>query len=188
MTRNRSLLLAGALLLVGQLCLAPAAAARPVFASHQLVDTAAQPLTTADPVAAAKWINGGGLTDTARANQVLDSVAADAGAHCIDPGYVRTVFTDQIAANEGIQYTRFGTRTFDPTTAPAADLSASRELIDGSSKTLVDEVALHRNSLHSRGCGQDLSDANATVVVARGLDSLHQQALSSATRFSCRPT
>ena len=93
---NRSALLVGAALLAGQIGLAPAAAAQPFYPFYELVDTAAQRLATADPVAAAKWINGGPLTDTARANQVLDSVAADASAHGIDPEYVRTVFTDPL--------------------------------------------------------------------------------------------
>jgi len=54
-------------------------------------------------------------------------------------------------------------------------------------KTLVNEVALHWNSLHSLGCGKDLSDATAAVVAARQLDGLYQQALASATRSYCQP-
>ncbi|MCV7041111.1 chorismate mutase [Mycolicibacterium moriokaense] len=187
---NRSVLLLGAALVTGQIVLTPAAAAQPVLPFYQLVDAAAQRLATADPIAAAKWINGGALTDPARANQVLDSAAADATAHGIDPQYVRTVFTDQIGASEGVQYTRFGQWKFDPATAPttAPDLSASRAQIDGLNKTLVDEVALHWNSLHSQGCAADLADAKAAVVAARGLDPLYQQALSSATRSFCSPT
>jgi chorismate mutase len=187
---NRSALFLGAALLAGQVGLAPAAQAQPVYPFYQLVDTAAQRLAVADPVAATKWINGGPITDPARANQVLDSVAADATAHGIAPEYVRTVFTDQIAATEGVEYTRFGQWKFDPNTAPttAPDLSASRAQIDGFNKTLVDEIALHWNSLHSQGCGQDLSDAKAAVVAARGLDPLYQQALTTATRSYCQPT
>ena len=186
---NRSALFLGAVLLAGQVGLAPVAQAQPVYPFYQLVDTAAQRLAVADPVAATKWINGGPITDPARANQVLDSVAADATAHGIAPEYVRTVFTDQIAATEGVEYTRFGQWKFDPNTAPttAPDLSASRAQIDGFNKTLVDEIALHWNSLHSQGCGKDLSDATAAVVAARGLDPLYQQALSTATRSYCQP-
>lgn len=187
---NRSSLLLGAALLVGQVALAPAAAAQPFFPFQQLVDAAAQRLATADQVAAAKWINGGPVTDKARADQVLDSVAADATAHGIDPQYVREVFTDQIAANEGVQYTRFGQWKFDPGAAPASapDLAETRTQINGLNKTLVDEIALHWNSLHSQGCNQDMSDAKAAVVAARGLDPLYQQALTSATQSYCRPT
>jgi len=187
---NRSSLFLASALLAGPLALAPIAAAQPVYPFYQLVDAAAQRLATADPVAATKWINGGPITDPARANQVLDSVAADATAHGIEPEYVRTVFTDQIAANEGIQYTRFGQWKFDPGTAPtsAPDLAESRTQINGLNKILVDEIALHWNSLHSQGCGKDLADATGAVVAARQLDGLYQQALTSATRAYCQPT
>ena len=186
---NRSSLFLASALLAGPLALAPIAAAQPVYPFYQLVDAAAQRLATADPVAATKWINGGPITDPARANQVLDSVAADATAHGIEPEYVRTVFTDQIAANEGIQYTRFGQWKFDPGTAPtsAPDLAESRTQINGLNKILVDEIALHWNSLHSQGCGKDLADATGAVVAARQLDGLYQQALTSATRSYCQP-
>ncbi|MFI5510379.1 chorismate mutase [Mycobacterium sp. NPDC051804] len=186
---NRSSLLLASALLAGPLALAPVAAAQPVLPFYQLVDAAAQRLATADPVAATKWINGGPITDPARANQVLDTVAADATAHGIDPAYVRTVFTDQIAANEGIQYTRFGQWKFDPGTAPASapDLAESRTQINGLNKTLVDEIALHWNSLHSQGCAKDLADATGAVVADRKLDGLYQHALTSATRSYCQP-
>ena len=185
---NRSSLLVASALLAGQVVLTPVAAAQPVYPFYQLVDAAAQRLATADPVAATKWINGGPITDPARANQVLDSAAADATAHGIDPAYVRSVFTDQIAANEGVQYTRFGQWKFDPGIAPttAPDLAESRTQINGLNKTLVDEIALHWNSLHSQGCGTDLADATAAVVAARRLDGLYQQALTSATRSYCQ--
>jgi chorismate mutase len=187
---NRSSLFLGVALLAGQVALAPAAAGQPFLPFQQLVDAAAQRLATADPVAATKWINGGPITDPARANQVLDSAAADATAHGIDPQYVREVFTDQIAANEGVQYTRFGQWKFDPGTAPtsAPDLAESRTQINGLNKVLVDEIALHWNSLHSQACAQDLADAKAAVVNARGLDPLYQHALTSATQSYCQPT
>ncbi len=128
MTPNRSALAISGLLLAGQLSLSGTAAAQPVIPFYGLVDTAAQRLATADPVAAFKWINGGPITDPPRADQVLDAVSADAAARGIDQQYVRAVFTDQIAATEGIEYTRFGQWKFDGSTAPAAapDLSESR--------------------------------------------------------------
>ena len=125
MSRNRSvvLLVAGSLL-VGAV---PATAgAEPAGPLYRLVDTAAQRLATADPVAASKWINGGPITDVQRANQVLDAVGADATAHNIDPQYVRTVFTDQINATEGIEYARFGQWKFDLPTAPTTAAGPSR--------------------------------------------------------------
>ena len=76
MIRNRSALLAGGLLLVCQLALPATLPLEPVIPFYRLVDTAAQRLATADPVAASKWINGGPITDPQRADQVLDAVGS----------------------------------------------------------------------------------------------------------------
>jgi chorismate mutase len=183
------LFVAGALLTC-QLCLPPTAHADPVSPLFRLVDTAAQRLATADPVAAFKWIDGGPITDTTRANQVLDNVGADASAHGVDPAYVRRVFENQINATEGIQYLRFSQWKFDPASAPttAPDLSESRTQIDGFNKTMVDEIALQWDSLHSPSCATDVETAKNTVVAERRLDGLYQQALSSATRSYCQIT
>lgn len=154
---------------------------------YRLVDTAAQRLATADPVAASKWLTGGSITDTQRANQVLDSVAADASAHGIDANYVRRVFTDQIGATEGIEYSRFAQWKFDPVSAPttAPDLSASRTEIDGYNKTMVNEIAQQWNSLHAPTCRVELQQATDAVAAGRHLDPLYRQALESATRSYC---
>src|SRR6476646_3032257 len=150
MTRNRSaLLVVTGSLLVGPLALAASAQAVPAGPLYRLVDTAAQRLATADPVAASKWVNAGPpIDDPPRAAAVLDSVGADAAGHGVDENYVRTVFTDQIHATEGIEYTRFAQWKFDPSSAPTAapDLSESRTAIDGFNKVMVDEIALQWNS------------------------------------------
>ncbi|RDH74968.1 chorismate mutase [Mycolicibacterium moriokaense] len=190
MSRNRT----AALLVTGSMLVAPlsqaVAAADPTSPLYRLVDTAAQRLATADPVAASKWLGGGPITDATRANQVLDNVGADAAAHGVDPQYVRTVFTDQIGATEGLEYTRFGQWKFDPSSAPATapDLSASRAAIDGFNKTMVDEIALQWNSLHAPTCSADVNQATDAVATDRRLDPLYRQALSSATRSYCAAT
>ena len=186
MSRNRCVLLALGALLTTQLT--PVAAhARPGNPLYRLVDTAVQRLATAEPVAAVKWITGGPITDPQRAGQVLDSVGADAMAHGIDPHYVRAMFTDQIAANEGIQYTRFGQWKFDPATAPAAasDLAGTRTQIDGFNKAMVDEIALQQDSLRGPHCLPTLTSATDAVVRDHDLDPLYRQALTSATRSFC---
>lgn len=162
--------------------------ADPVGPLYRLVDTAAQRLATADPVAAAKWLRGGQITDRQRADAVLDAVAADATARGVDPEYVRTVFGDQIDATEGIQYIRFGQWKFEPVTAPtsAPDLSQSRSHIDELNRIMVDEIAQQWNWLHSPDCAALLTDATTAVADVRRLDPLYRQALSAATGSYCR--
>ncbi len=190
MSRNRSVLLTAALLLVGPFALIATADAEPVSPLYRLVDTAAQRLATADPVAAFKWINGGDITDPQRVDQVMDAVGSDAAAHGIDPQYVATVFTDQINATEAIEFTRFAQWKFDPSIVPttAPDLADSRTSIDGFNKTMVDEIALQWNSLHGPACAADLRAVSDAVGAERRLDALYTQALSSATRSYCPTT
>ncbi|MET0898950.1 MAG: chorismate mutase [Mycobacterium sp.] len=165
---------------------APAAAAEP-SPLNTLVDTVAQRLQTAEAVAATKWINGGAISDPARIEVVLNSVAEDATAQQVDAAYVRLVFQDQISANEGIQYTRFGQWKLDPAVAPAAaaDLAASREAINGFNKTIVKEISLHRDTLLGPDCQAALDSAEQTVIRDRGLDPMYQQALATATISYC---
>jgi chorismate mutase len=189
MTRCRRVLLAFALVLGGEFCLWTAAQAQTDLRFYRLIDTAAQRLATADPVAASKWINGGEITDRQRADLVLHSVVADATARGVDPSYAETIFTDQIAATEGIEYTRFGQWKFDRAMAPTAapNLSESRTQIDGFNKIMVEEIAVRWDALKSQGCRQDVADATAAVIDARRLDDLYRQALTSATRSYCIP-
>ncbi|ULE31248.1 chorismate mutase [Mycobacterium sp. IDR2000157661] len=186
MSPNRRVLPA-ALTLLAILLTAPTATAQPPNPLYRLVDTAAQRLGTADPVAATKWINGGSIADPQRVTAVLDAVGADARAHGVDPQYVRTVFTDQIAATEGVQYIRFGQWKFDPATAPttAPDLADSRAQIDGYNKTMVEEIARRWDSLHGAACAPTLAAATESVATVRVLDPLYRQALASATRSYC---
>lgn len=155
---------------------------------YDLVDAAAARLQTADPVAAVKWVDGGAVEDPVRVQKVLDAVGADAANRGIDPQAVRTIFTDQVHATEGIQYTRFGQWKFDPAAAPtsAPDLAASRAAIDELNRTMVAEMAENWNALRGPGCATDLDDAQHSVVARRLLDPLHQQALTFATRGYCR--
>jgi chorismate mutase len=184
--RHTVLFLAGTVL-TGLIGTAPAAHADDPSPLYRLVDTAAQRLQTADPVAAFKWVKGGPIDDPPRSRQVVDSVGADATKQGIDPQPVRTIFTDQVHATEGIEYTRFGQWKLDPAAAPttAPDLSASRAAIDGFNHQMVTEMALHRDSLRGPECGQQRDDAVRAVVMERQLDPLYQQALTFATHSYC---
>ena len=172
---------------------APAAIAepgdQPVMPLYQLIDTAAERLQAADPVAASKWINGGPITDTARVHQVLAAVGAEAESDGVPVDYVRTLFTDQINATEAIQYSRFAWWKLNPAAAPATapDLSTSRTGIDALNHRMVAEIAEQLPVLRSADCSIELDAAKAAVNGARALDPLYRQALDAATRSYCRP-
>jgi chorismate mutase len=154
-----------------------------------LVDAAAQRLQTADPVAATKWISGGSIEDPPRVEQVLSDVASDATRRGVDSSYVRQIFTDQIEATTGIEYTRFGQWKLDPGSAPGAapDLSASRGTIDRLNTAMVEQIALRWPVLHSPDCPRTLDEARITVAGARMLDPLYRQALAYSTHSYCAP-
>lgn len=145
-------------------------------------------MQTADPVAATKWLNGGPITDPARAQQVLDAVADDAQSSGLPGDYVTTVFRDQINATEAIQYSRFSWWKLDPAAAPvtAPDLSASRSLIDALNHRMVLEITEQWPVLQSPECALQLGMAKSAVAADRGLDPLYRQALDTATRSYCR--
>jgi chorismate mutase len=155
----------------------------------ELVDAATQRLQTAEPVAATKWINGGSIEDPPRVEQVLAAVASDATNRGIDGGYVRRIFTDQIDATSGIEYTRFGQWELDPASAPsvAPDLAASRGVIDRLNSEMVEQIALQWPVLHSPDCSRILADAATNVIGTRTLDPLYQQALTFSTHSYCTP-
>jgi len=152
-----------------------------------LVDAAAQRLQIAEPVAAFKWSTHAAIHDPARVQQEVDELGADAAAQRIDPDYVTRVFTDQINATEAIEYARFADWQVNPSDVPGAppDLSASRSAIDGLNQTMLIQVVSDWDLLHSPACVPQLDAARSDVIRSRRLDTLYQQALSSATESYC---
>jgi len=165
----------------------PMASADPDNPLYRLVDTAAQRLATADDVAANKWITGGAITDPARVNQILDGMGAAAQSHGVPAAPVRAIFSDQIAATEGVEYALFAHWKFVPGDAPAnaPDLSQSRSAIDGYNTAMVNEIVANQASLTGPDCRTEVVDAVAAVTADRALDPLYQQALQAATRSYC---
>lgn len=182
-------LVVGALVAFASLTLLTGApvSADPTGELHDLIDAVAQRLQVADPVAANKWLTGGPITDPPRAQQILESVAAEAQSDGVSADYVRHIFTDQINATEAIQYTRFAHWKFDGSTAPttAPDLSASRSSIDALNHQMVNQIAANWSLLNSPLCAAEIDAAKATVADARQFDPLFREALDSATRSYC---
>jgi chorismate mutase len=153
----------------------------------EFVDAAARRLQLAEPVAAFKWTAHGAIEDPGRVQQELAKLGADAAAKHIDPDYVARVFGDQINATEAIEYRRFADWKLNPASAPAAspDLSASRSTIDAINQTMLAQIALNWDLLHSPACALQLDVARGDAIIARQLDSLYQEALSLATNSYC---
>ena len=178
-------------LLVVALALAtavPAAGADVISPLLPLVDAAAQRLQTADPVAAAKYLTDGAISDPAREQQVLDSVAAAAQTRGADPGYVREVFRDQIDATVSLQHSLFAYWKIDPAAAPvtASDLAATRAKIDALNQTMVTEIAQQWQELHDPSCPAELAASVDEAARNRGLDPVFRRALEYATHDYCR--
>ena len=178
--------------LVALVVLLPASQARAdnISPLTELVDAAAARLQVAEPVAAFKWLSQGVLkdpVDPARVEQELAALRADAAAKRIDADYVARVFGDQINGTEAIEYSRFADWKSNPSDAPAAapDLSASRSTIDALNQTMLTQIALNWDFLHSPACAGALDAASSEVIGARRLDNLYQQALALATRSYC---
>jgi len=152
-----------------------------------LVDAAAQRLEVAEPVAAFKWNTHGAIEDPERVRQQLAALGGDATARHIDATYVTRVFGDQIRATEAIEYRRFADWKFDPDGVPVApDLSASRSAIDALNQTMLTQIVVDWDLLHSPACVAQLDAARNDVIRARQLDGLYQQALSLATQSYCQ--
>jgi chorismate mutase len=177
----------GGLAVLGAVLVAPQARADSSSALTELVDAAAQRLQVAEPVAAVKWNTHGAIEDPGRVRQQLAKLGADATAERIDPGYVTRVFGDQINATEAIEYSRFADWKLNPSSAPAGspDLSASRSAIDGLNQTMLSQIVLNWDLLHSTACAVQLDVARSDVIRDRQLDGLYQQALSFATQSYC---
>ncbi|MGV9801366.1 chorismate mutase [Mycobacterium sp. NPDC003449] len=178
---------ATAVVLLGMCSAVPMARAGEGGPLYRLVDTAAQRLLTAEPVAAFKWVKGGPIEDSARADKVLDSAGADARKRGLDEQYVRRIFENQIHATEGVEYTRFGQWKFDPAVAPtsAEDLAQSRTAIDRFNRVMVTEMDAQRDVLMGPDCVGALEAARNSVAAARTLDPLYRHALDVATSSYC---
>ena len=114
----------------------------PAGALHDLVDAAALRLQVAEPVAAVKWLDGGSITDPARAAWCSKRGRRRRGGTPRRPGLRAGYLTDQIKRHRAIEYTRFAQWKFDPAGAPSAapDQRVLRTQIDGYNRTMVEQI------------------------------------------------
>ena len=165
----------------------PWARAEGADALTALVDSLAERLVIAEPVAAYKWSAHAAIEDPARVEQEISTLREDAAAAHVDPDYVARVFTDQIDATEAIEYRRFADWKLEPAAVPPppADLAASRAVIDNLNTKILSHISLNWSLLNSPACAGLLHDARAEVTRQRNLDDLYRRALTAATASYC---
>jgi chorismate mutase len=151
-----------------------------------LVDLTVERLATADSVAAAKWGTPSPIDDPEREAQVYSAMTELGSSKGLPGEWVRSVFLGQIEANKTVQrglHTWWG---FDRAAAPAArpDLAAVRPIIDRVNAAIVDQLALHKDTLTGRDCVPQLS--RSVLNAAARVDALHQAALVRAAVSLCR--
>nr|WP_301336717.1 chorismate mutase [Mycobacterium asiaticum] len=175
-------------ILVTALATAPLASADDSGPLTVLIDAAAERLQVAEPVAAYKWGTHTAIEDSARVDQELATLRADATALDIDPDYVARIFSDQVRATEAVEYSRFAQWKLDGAAVPPSppDLSASRALIDALNTKILSQVSLNWSLLHSPSCQYRVEEAREAVRRVRGFDDLYQRALDAATRSYCQ--
>lgn len=124
-------------------------------------------LDTAPQVAASKHFSGQPVTDPAREQVVLDTAAAAAQQAGADPEYVRSVFTDQIAASKQVQQSLLdqwaAASAAAPTSAP--DLATEvRPILDRITTELVPALAAVQQYRSDPGCADALAASLAAVT------------------------
>lgn len=156
-------------------------------ALHPVVELAAERLATADLVAAAKWGTGSPIDDSAREQQVLDNVAAQAQQLGADPDEIRVIFRDQIEANKIVQRGLFQRWTDHPDEAPTTkpDLSVVRQEINRVTSALVEALATTADDRGALTCRPELALAGLQVHHEDHLDALHTRALVRALHSVC---
>jgi chorismate mutase len=163
-------------------------AAKPLGALGPLTDLVIQRLLVSDDVAASKFGTGSPIEDPVREAQVLEQVRTQAEASGANPDAAVAFFQDQITASKAVQKGLFARWTAHPEEAPTTrpDLAPIREKLDRLTTALLQEL---KDTEHlrdnSRACTVQLTLASGSGAALEGLDTLHRQALGTATASVC---
>lgn len=166
-------------------------AAEPSGGLEPLTGLVIERLLVSDDVAASKFGTDSPIDDPAREAQVLEQVRQQAEATGVNSDAAVAFFRDQITASKDVQRGLFARWTTHPGEAPATrpDLGQIRTRLDLLTTSLLAEL---RNTAHLRAqpvaCAVQLALADVTGAARERLDSLHRQALRTATASVCHPT
>ena len=164
--------------------------AKPLGALGPLTDLVIQRILVSDDVAAAKFGTDSPIEDPVREAQVLEQVHTQAEASGVNPDDAVAFFRDQITASKAVQKGLFARWTAHPEQAPTTrpNLAPIREPFDRLTTALLQELK-DTQVLREKpvACTVQLALASGSGAVLEHLDTLHRQALGTATHSVCRP-
>ncbi|WP_372412216.1 chorismate mutase [Streptomyces luteireticuli] len=196
-------LVIGGLLALGPIAASPAHAEGPPATSRstetnyesaeatkalaRLVDLAAERLMTADQVAASKWISGKPIEDSAREEQVLEAMNAEAQRLHLDQAVVRQIFKDQIEANKLVQQGLHDRWKDYPQERPdsAPDLDHIRDEINRANTAILTALQESQSILRTPLCPTLRDNSTDSLVHDQHLNNLHTQGLQRALSGMC---
>ncbi|MDH6522686.1 chorismate mutase-like protein [Streptomyces sp. SAI-135] len=147
-------------------------------------------LLVSDDVAASKFGTASPIEDPVREAQVLEQVRQQAEAVGVNSQAAVAIFRDQITASKEVQRGLFARWTAHPDEAPTTrpDLSEIRGRLDQLTTALLAELK-DTESLRNKPvtCSVQLALAEVSGAALERLDTLHRQALRTATDSVCRP-
>jgi chorismate mutase len=164
------------------------ATVRPLGPLGSLTDLVIQRLLVSDQVAAAKFGTDSPIDAPAREQQELDEVRRQAGTLGLDPDATVAFFQDQITASKVVQRGLFARWTAHPDQAPTThpDLTQIRTQLDRLTTELLQELTTtEKLRSHPVDCTVHLTLATLSGAVFDRLDTLHRQALTTATQSVC---
>ncbi|MGW2277278.1 chorismate mutase [Streptomyces sp. NPDC001770] len=141
-----------------------------------------------DDVAASKYGTESPIEDPVREEQVLQGVREQAVVIGVDPDEAAVFFRNQITASKTVQKGLFARWTAHPEEAPTTrpDLGPIRERLDQLTTDLLQELKRTQELRDSFiACTVQLALADGSGAVRERLDTLHRQALRTATRSVC---
>ncbi|MCX5400447.1 chorismate mutase [Streptomyces sp. NBC_00102] len=172
----------------GSVAVPVGAAGRPLGPLGPLTGLVVERLRVGDDVAASKFGTASPVEDPVREAQVLEQVRAAAGTVGVDPDAAAAFFQDQITASKVVQQGLFDRWTDHPEQAPTTrpDLAQIRQKLDRLTTELLQELKdTERLRDNPVGCAAQLAPAGGSGAAREQLDTLHRQALRTATQSVC---
>jgi chorismate mutase len=161
---------------------------KPLGRLGSLADLVIERIRVSDDVAASKFGTDSPIEDPEREQQVLEQVREQAGAVGVDPDAAVAFFQDQITASKVVQKGLFARWTAHPEEAPTTrpDLGQIREQLNQLTTDLLHELkATEELRDKPAACTVQLALAAGSGAVLERLDTLHRQALRTATDSVC---